>query len=275
VGKIFTDLAGINKLNYNSVVAGAEVATGIGLIPRIDQPALEGGTAIPVPAALERTPATTEEIALATQILRAKGPTTNALHREIALSKDLAHAQDTMKIVRGMDDVSNKHARLLGLELNTVGYKLRQADMKGIPGNVVKLGVAAVIAFLAFHTAIEGASTIDAVQKLALGASDLTKGIQNSSSILKIDFGDVNKGAQEMNNVISQLTQHGINTAEYATGLAVAIVAKPVDRVRDASHGLGRTLNMAGTAIGKALGTERAINPPPPKTNLQVVPGGK
>jgi hypothetical protein len=275
VVKIFTDLAGINKLNYNSVVAGAEIGAEVG-IPRVEKPPLEGGTATPtVPAALEKVPEITDEVSLAAEFLRAKGPTINALHKEIALSADLEHAQDEMRILRGMDDVSNRHGHLLGLKLNAVGDRLRQADMKGVPGNMVKIGVAAGIAFLAYHTAIEGASTIDAVQKLAAGASDLTKGIQNSTSVFNIDFSHVNTGAQEINNVIAKLTQHGIQTAEYGAGTVVALLVKPVDRVRDVSHGLGRALNVAGGAIGKALGTERVINPPVTKTNLQVVPDSK
>jgi hypothetical protein len=256
--KIFPELAGINKLNFLEAAGG-------GLPPGI----AEGSIKPAAPTLVETQPVTNPEITLAADFLKAKGPTSNALRQEIAIGRDLEGTRGAMQLLQGMDNVSNKHGHLLGLELRAVGDRLRQADMKGVPGNIVKTAVASGIVFLAFHTVTEGASTIDAVQKLATGASDLTKGIQNSTSAFSIDFTNINQGGQEINQVINQLTQHGIQTAEYATGTVTALLVKPVDRVRDLSHGLGRALNTAGTAVGKALGTERAITPTAPK--LEVV----
>jgi hypothetical protein len=272
--KIFPELAGINKLNY--LVAepgpgmggpsGAEIQAGA---------AKDSNAAKPTTPSLVEKATTTDEITLAAGFLKARGPVSNALHQEIAVSADLEHAQGAIQILRGMDDVSNKHGHLLGLELNAVGDRLRQVDLSSKRGNFIKVAVGAGIAFLAFHTATEGLSTIDAAQKLAAGAQELTKGLQNSTSVLNIDFSNINKGSQEMNQVISQLTQHGIDTVVSGAATAGALLARPFEVVRKASHGLGKAFNVAGGAVGKALGTERVINPPAPKANLQVIGGSK
>ena len=210
---------------------------------------------------IEKPALVSNEVDLAAQFLRARGPASNALRQEMDLSADLEHAQGAIKILQGMDNVSNRHSHLLGLNLDAVGDRLRQVDLSSKPGNVVKLAVGAGVALLAYHTATEGLSTINAIQQLAAGASDLTKGVQGSSSVFNIDFPNINLGGEEINKVIPQLTQHGIDTVVSGVATAGALLLRPVDKVRGGIHGAGRAFNVAGAAIGKALGTEKVIHP--------------
>jgi hypothetical protein len=245
---IFPELIGSHRLNYVAVDAAEARAAGFGSTAPVSSP-----------ESVEQPPLASNEVGLAAQFLKARGPASNALHREMALNANLEHTRGAIQILRGMDDVSNRHGHLLGLELNAIGDRLRQVDLSSKPGNLIKVAVGAGVALLAYHTATEGLSTISAAQQLATGASDLTYGIQHSPDVFHIDFTHINVGGQEMNQVISKLTQHGIDTVVSGVATAGAVLARPFEVVRKATHGIGRAFNVGAAAIGKAMGTENVI----------------